>query len=52
MRTCRSGQHHIHGPADLRTDGRCIRCSRQTQQRYRARCRSALRTLKAQADEA
>lgn len=48
MRFCRSGRHAIRSSADLRPDGRCIRCSRATQNAYRVRCREALRTLKAQ----
>ncbi|MCD5421385.1 hypothetical protein LRS71_17775 [Rhodococcus pyridinivorans] len=50
MRTCRSHRHQLNGPADFRRDGRCIHCSRATQQRYRARCRDALRTIKAGRD--
>lgn len=51
MPTRRCTRHVHRGPEDYRPDGRtCIHCSREAQRRYRARCRNALRTLKAQAE--
>ncbi len=34
---CRTGRHPINGPADRRSNGRCAKCSRDNEARYRAR---------------
>lgn len=36
-RTCRYGGHTISGPADQTSAGRCIRCVRQNNEKYRRR---------------
>lgn len=46
MTTCRSGLHELRGPADRRPDGRCIRCHRATQARYRHSLQQSRRLLR------
>lgn len=46
---CRNGRHLIRSPRDRRANGGCAHCARLNERAYRARCRGALRTLKAQA---
>lgn len=45
---CRSGRHLIRSARDRRANGGCAQCARLNERAYRARCRGALRTLKAQ----
>ncbi|MGG7103122.1 MULTISPECIES: hypothetical protein [Rhodococcus] len=49
---CRSGRHPIRSSRDRRANGGCAHCARLNERAYRVRCRDALRTMQALADQA